>query len=97
MRKTMVTLGMLVLLACWSVPVADAGALRYAGKKISDGTAVVADGATTAGKKTSSAVATGATAVVNGAKAAPGAVADGAKAVANGTKSVAKSLVKAIW
>lgn len=94
-----VLFGALVL--SWAAQDARAGAIRYAGEKIGQGTAAVAQttadaaqtagsGVANAGKATGGAIKTGAVAVGNGAKATPG-------IVARGTAAAAKGVWKAIW
>jgi hypothetical protein len=83
------------------VPVAEAGLIRDARKKIAQGPALVAaktkpaanaaaDGMTTAGAATGRAVKTGAVDVAQGAKATPG-------VVGHATKAAAKKVWKTIW
>lgn len=85
----------------WLAQSAQAGAIRYAGKKIGKGSAQVAsvtasgvqataEGVTTAGKATGGVVKTGAVAVGKGAAATPG-------LVVRGTKAGVKAIARAIW
>ena len=85
----------------WATAEAQAGVIRYAGKKVGEGTAqvatVTANGARTAaggvaeaGKATGSAVRTGAVATAKGVASTPG-------LAANGVKSAAKGIARAIW
>jgi predicted TIM-barrel enzyme len=83
------------------VPIAEAGLIRDAGKKIAKGPAVVAaktkqtanaaaDGMTAAGAATGKAVKTGTVDVAHAAKATPG-------VVGHATKAAAKKVWKAVW
>lgn len=96
-RKTIITTLFVTLALGWTFLPAQAGAIRFAGKKLVQGSTAVAgataDGAqaagggmAAAGKASGGAVKTGAVAVGKGAKAAPGLIARGGK-----------SIVKAIW
>ena len=96
-RKKIITTLFVALALAWSFQPARAGAIRYAGKKITQGTTAVAgvtaDGAqaagggmAAAGKASGGAVKTSAVTVGKGAKATPSLVARGGKSIA-----------KAIW
>jgi len=78
----------------WAAEDGQAGAIRFAGKKLAKGTTTVASatagGVASAGKATGGVVATGAGGLAKGAKATPG-------VMARGTKAAAKGIAKAIW
>ncbi|MBI4167307.1 MAG: hypothetical protein HY508_16405 [Acidobacteria bacterium] len=86
---------------CLGTVEAQAGPLRYAGKKISQGSSAVAgvavdgvqaagDGMAAGGKATGGALKTGITGIGKGAKATPG-------LAARGVKGAGKGIAKAIW
>ena len=96
-RKKIITSLFVALALAWSLLPAHAGAIRYAGKKITQGTTAVAGatadgvqaaggGMAAAGKASGGVVKTGVVTVGKGAKATPGLMARGGK-----------SIVKAIW
>jgi len=78
----------------WGTQDAQAGAIRYAGKKLAKGTTTVASttagGVASAGKAAGGVVATGAGGFAKSVKATPG-------VLARGTKAAAKGMAKAIW
>ena len=91
-KKIITTLFVALTLACALLP-AQAGAIRYAGKKITQGTTAVAGatadgvqaaggGMATAGKASGGAVKTAAVTAGKGAKATPGLIARGGKSIA---------------
>ncbi|MFB3920101.1 MAG: hypothetical protein ACE145_00180 [Terriglobia bacterium] len=101
MRYTILSFFLGALMLAWGTQDAQAGAIRYAGKKISNGTVVVAQttadaaqatgsGVATVGKATGGATKSGVVAVGSGVKATPG-------LVARGTKAVGKGITKALW
>ena len=94
--KPFVLIVMAIALA-WATAGAEAGVIRFAGKKVGQGATATANGAQTAaggvadaGKATGSAVKTGAVATAKGVAATPG-------LAAHGVKSAAKGISKAIW
>jgi len=101
MRLRIVVILLSTLALSWVAQDAQAGAIRYTGKKIGKGSVIVAHttadaaqttvgGAATVGKATGGVIKTGAIAVGKGAAAAPG-------MAVRGTKAVAKGIAKAIW
>jgi len=96
-RKKIITSLFVALALAWAFQPARAGAIRYAGKKITQGTTAIAGatadgvqaaggGMAAAGKASGGAVKTGAVTAGKGAKATPGLIARGGKSIA-----------KAIW
>jgi len=86
---------------CLGTTEAQAGTIRYAGKKISQGSSAVAglavdgvqaagDGVAAGGKATGGALKRGVTGIGKGAKATPG-------LAARGVKGAGKGIAKAIW
>jgi hypothetical protein len=94
LRPRILVMFLTALALAWAAQDAQAGAIRFAGKKLAQGTTTVASatagGVATAGKATGGVVATGAGGLAKGAKASPG-------LLARGTKAVAKGIAKAIW
>jgi hypothetical protein len=94
LRLRILVMFLTALALSWAAQDAQAGAIRYAGKKLAKGTTTVAStaagGVASAGKATGGVVVTGAGGLAKGAKATPG-------VLARGTKAAAKGIAKAIW
>jgi hypothetical protein len=94
LRLRFLVMFLIALALSWGTQDAQAGAIRFAGKKLAKGTTTVASttagGVASAGKATGGAVATGAGGFAKGVKATPG-------VLARGTKAAAKGIAKAIW
>ncbi len=101
MRFKPIVFVVMALAIGWATGAAQAGVIRFTGKKIGEGSAQVAattaDGAQTAaggvaeaGKTTGGAVKTGAVATAKGVTAAP-------SVAVHGTKAAIKGIGKAIW
>lgn len=105
MRWDRIAMLISVLALAGAVQVAQAGIIRYSGKKIAQGATTAAQAAVVAGNATANAAVTGAGAAAGGAAAAAGgvaaagaaagtAVASGATATANGVKGVPGAAVQ---
>jgi hypothetical protein len=101
MRFKPLVLILMAIALGWATAEAQAGVIRFAGKKVGQGTAQVATvtangaqaaagGVAEAGKATGSVVKTGAVAAATGVASTPG-------LAARGAKSAAKGIRKAIW
>ena len=108
MRTKIFVILLSALALSWATPDAHAGAIRYAGKQIGNGSASVvqttadaagtaAGGVQTVGTATGSAVKTGAVDVKNGALAVGKGAAATPGLAARGAKAAAKRIWKAIW